>query len=106
MVVSWTNVFLYCYVASRFFLAAAGNVNTRVHEEELPHSQETTQGMEASESVDTTVPRESKGHSRICLCQNVASTPKYILRLLILGETAPVRGNEERGIQDHVSDKS
>ncbi len=68
MVVSWTNAFLYCYVTSRFFLAAADNVNTRVHEEELPHSQETTQGMEASESVDTTVPRESKGHSLICLC--------------------------------------
>ncbi len=98
--------FLYCYVTNRFFLAAAAKVNTRVHEEELSHSQETTQGMEASESVDTTVPRESKGHSLICLCQNVASTPKYILRLLILGETAPVRGNEEHGIQEHVSDKS
>ncbi len=89
-----------------FFLAAASNVNTRVHEEELPHSQETTQGMEASESVDTTVTRESRGHSLICLCQNVDSTPKYILRLFALGEKAPVRGNEGHGIQEHVSDKS
>ncbi len=100
-------LFLYCYVTSRFFfLATAANVYTRMHEEEMPHSQETTQGMEASKSVDTTVPRESKGHSLICLSRHVASTPKYILRLLILGETATVRGNEEHGIQEHVSDKS